>query len=126
MLAGGPNLITISEFLNHGRWVAGPHLQPSASRCAPLVQPIVELTLGCDVRPWNTIPFLPEEGSEEWSCGWWAFRTTRDVDAGEELLYDHSFWGYDLPYVGDTHAPGAVSSPFKHDDPSTQRTLTDL
>ena len=66
-----------------------------------------------NVRPWNTIPFYPEEGTEEWSCGWWAFRTTRDVAAGEELLYDHSFWGYDMAYVDGTHAPGAVPSPFK-------------
>lgn len=57
--------------------------------------------------PGNVQPFYPAEDSPAYSCGWWAFRTTRPVASGEELLYDHGFWGFDLPYVNKTRASGA-------------------
>ena len=77
-------------------------------------------------RPWNTIPFYPEEGSEEWSCGWWAFRTTLNVKAGEELIYDHSFWGYDMAYVDGIEAPDGVPSPFKKAGPAPGKAWEEL
>lgn len=70
MLASGTNALTVAEFLNHG---SGPAA--------------------------NVHPVYPRKDEEAYSCGWWAFVSTRDIQAGDELLYNHGFWGVDLPYL---------------------------